>query len=780
MRPIFQCLTFEWSQGSISFFPWDTSIRQKPHSNTKAMRTPLALLFLWMTAGIGMAQTATKELTLENLYRNDILQIQQFGPVRWLKDGKSYAALENNNTTNGQDIVRYEAKSGQRTIMVASDDLKPLQGQAALQVRDYQWSQDDQKVLIFTNTRRVWRYHTRGDYWVFDQAHKTLQQLGKGLPESSLMFAKFSPQGDRVAYVSHQNVYVEELATGKITQLTKDGDDHIVNGTFDWVYEEEFDCRDGFRWSPDGTKIAYWQSDTQGTGTFYMINNVDSLYSKVIPLPYPKAGTTNSAVKVGIINADGGETHWIDIPGDPRNHYLPRMDFIPNSKELMIQQLNRLQNTNRVWVAHSETLALTNILTEKEATWLDIHDNIQWLKNDQFFTWTSERNGYRHLYMVSRDGASIQQITKGTFDVVQIQCIDEKGGYVYYTASPEQFYRKNLFRSRLDGQGEAERVTPEAFAGHSNYQISPTAQYAIHRFNNSATPTVTLLVTLPKHKTIQVFEDNQAAKAQYDRFGLRMKEFIKVDIGETVLDAWMIKPTDFNPGKKYPVIFYVYGEPYLTEVQDQWKSSDLWHQYMAQKGYIIVCVDNRGTKVPRGRDWRKSIYGQVGILATHDQAAAAKKIMADHPFIDSNRVGIWGWSGGGSMTLNCLFRYPDVYKTGIAVAAVSDQRLYNTAYQERFMGLPSINKDGYKNGSPITHVAGLKGNLMLIHGTGDDNVHYQSCEMMINALIQHNKIFSLMSYPMRGHSLYERENTSLHLRRTMEKYWLEHLQPGAQ
>ncbi|TAJ11762.1 S9 family peptidase [Marinilabiliaceae bacterium JC017] len=743
------------------------------------MRIYSLLLLLCMTAGMAVAQSAASEFTLENIYRNDILRIKYFGPVRWLEDGKSYSALERNDHTNGRDIVRYDAKTGKRSVMVASDDLKPLKGQAAIQVSDYRWSQDDRRVLIFTNTRRVWRYHTRGDYWVFDRNTKTLQKLGKGLAESSLMFAKFSPQGDRVAYVSHQNVYVEELATGKITALTTDGGDNIINGTFDWVYEEEFDCRDGFRWSPDGTKIAYWQSDTKGTGTFYMINNVDSLYSKVIPFPYPKAGTTNSAVKVGVVNANGGETKWVDLPGDPRNHYIPRMDFIPNSNELMIQQMNRLQNTNKVWVANAETMAFINILTEKEDAWVDIHDNIQWLKKDKYFTWTSERNGYRHLYMVSRDGKSIKPITKGKFDVVQIQCIDEKGGYVYYTASPNEFFRKNLYRSRLDGKGEAERITPKELAGHNNYQISPTAKYAIHRFNNSSTPTVTSLVTLPGHKTVQVFEDNKAAKAQYDSFGLKTKEFIRVDIGETVLDAWMIKPADFNPEKKYPVIFYVYGEPFMSEVQDKWKGSDLWQQYMSQQGYIVACVDNRGTNVPRGRDWRKCIYGQVGVLATNDQAAAAKKIMETYTFIDPDRVGIWGWSGGGSMTLNCMFRYPDLYKTGIAVAAVSDQRLYDTVYQERFMGLPSQNQKGYRDGSPITHAANLKGNLMLIHGTGDDNVHYQSCEMLIDALVKHNKLFSLMSYPMRSHSIYERENTSLHLRRTMEKYWLENLVPGA-
>ncbi|TRX70878.1 S9 family peptidase [Carboxylicivirga sp. M1479] len=740
----------------------------------------LTLVLCFFLCLPAIAQNETPELTLENIYSHNVLDIHYFGPVRWLKDGKSYAALEKNSVTNASDIVRYDAKSGKRSIMVASQDLLPQGSDQALSIRDYQWSDDNSKVLLFCNTTRVWRYHTRGDYWVYNPQAGTLQQLGADMPKSSLMFAKFSPQGDRVAYVCENNVYVEHLANGKRIALTNDGNKHIVNGTFDWVYEEEFDCRDGFRWSPDGSKIAYWQSNTEGTGTFYMVNTVDSVYSQLIPLPYPKAGTTNSAVKVGVVSADGGETQWLDIPGDPRNNYIPRMDFIPNSNELMIQQFNRLQNTNKIWVANASNGSLNNILTESEDTWVDVHDNIQWLKNNQFFTWTSERSGYRHLYMVSRDGNTVTPITKGDFDVVSIQRIDEKGGYVYYTASPQEFYRKNLYRSRLNGKGPAERMTPTSFVGHSNYQISPSAKYAIHRFNNSSTPTITSLVSLPAHKQVRMFEDNAAAKARYDAWGLQSKEFIKVDIGSAILDAWVIKPRDFDASKKYPSIFYVYGEPYLTEVQDQWKGSDLWHQYMAQQGYVIVCVDNRGTKVPRGKKFRKCIYGQVGELAVHDQADAARKIAEEYSYIDAARLGIWGWSGGGSMTLNCMFRYSDVYKTGIAVAAVSDQRIYNTIYQERYMGLPSVNTKGYVNGSPITHASKLEGNLMLIHGTGDDNVHYQSAEMLISELVKHNKLFSFMAYPMCGHSLYERPNTSLHLRRTMEDYWLKNLRPGGE
>ena len=611
---------------------------------------------------------------------------------------------------------------------------------------------------------------------MLDLQTNKLSQLGKGLEEATLMFAKFSPDGTRAAYVSKLNIFVEDLASNKITKLTTDGGDNIINGTFDWVYEEELDCRDGFRWSPDGKNIAYWQSDTKRVGTFYMINNVDSIYSQPIPLPYPKVGTANSAVKVGVISTSGGETKWFEVPGDPRNNYLARMDFIPASDEVMIQQLNRLQNTNTVWIGNTKTMALNTILTDKDAAYLDLHDNIVWLENNQSFTWTSEKDGWLHLYKVSRDGKQSSEITKGNFDVVNINCIDPKGGYVYYIASPENFTQRYLYRSRIDGKGEAERVSPKNLAGQHSYQISDDAQYAIHTFENATTPRRISLINLNTHTEIKLLQDNADLKTKMKELALRPKEFFKVDIGEAVLDAWIIKPKSFDPKKKYPVIFHVYGEPAGSTVQDNWGTGDsFWHQYLANQGYIVMSVDNRGTKVPRGRDFRKCIYRQIGLLAADDQAKAAKKIMTMYPFVDAKRIGIWGWSGGGQMSLHCMFRHADVYKTGIAVSFVSHQTLYDNIYQERYMGLPSDNVEGYREGSPVTHAGKLKGNLMIIHGTADDNVHYQNFELLANELIKNNKLFSMLSYPMRDHGINQRENTTLHMRRSMEKFWKDNL-----
>jgi dipeptidyl-peptidase-4 len=725
------------------------------------------------------AQENQDVLTLERIFKENEFKLNQFGPAVWLEDGSGYTTLEESDKfPKAKDIIKYNPKSGKRSILVNASQLIPKGAQNPLLISDYQWSADGKRLLVFTNTERVWRYETRGDYWALNIVSGELSQLGKFAKPSTMMFAKFSPDGNKVGYVVKNNIFVEDLKTSEVIQLTHDGSSRIINGTFDWVYEEELDCRDGFRWSPDSKTIAYWQSDTEGTGVFYLINNIDSLYSKPIPFPYPKVGTTNSAVKVGVVSATGGETKWFDIPGDPRNNYLARMEFIPNSNEVMIQQLNRLQNRNTVWIGNVKSMEFNKILTDKDDAFLDIHDNIQWLDKEKYFTWTSEKDGWLHLYKVSRNGKEMDLITKGDFDVVNINCIDEKGGYVYYIASPINYTQRYLYRSRIDGKSTAERVSPDDVEGQFSYQMSPDAQWAIATFQNSTTPNKISVVNLPGHKEITILEGNSKIKTKYDALNLNSKEFFKIDIGDIVLDGWMIKPTGFDSSKKYPLIFYIYGEPWDSTVQDNWTRRGMWHQYLAQQGYIVMSVDNRGTNVPRGRAWRKSIYRQVGILAAHDQAKAARGILKRFPFVDVERVGMWGWSGGGQMTMNCMFRYPEIYKTGIAVSFVSDQRLYDTIYQERYMGLPDDNKDGYYNGSPINHASKLEGNLMIIHGTGDDNVHYQSFEMLVDELIKHNKLFSMMSYPMRTHDISERANTPLHLRRTMEVFWKKNLPPG--
>ncbi|TSA65774.1 MAG: S9 family peptidase [Sediminibacterium sp.] len=738
------------------------------------MKKTILLILSCCIQYICIAQS--NSLTLEDIYTKNKYAAKGFGPLVFMKDNKGYTTLEYNASFKSNEIILYDIISGSKKTLVSAKQLIPSGLVNPLSIYNYTWSNDNKNLLIYTNTKKVWRQNTKGDYWVLNIASGMLSQIGKTLPSASLMFAKFSPNGKEIAYVSNLNIYKENLATHAITQISFDGGGDIINGTFDWVYEEELDDRDGFRWSSDSKEIAYWQSNTKGVGTFYLINNVDSNYSKPIPLPYPKVGTANSAVKLGVVSANGGKTRWLNLPGDPRNNYIARMDYVPGKNELIIQQLNRLQNTNRVWIANTNSLALTNIYTDTDEAFLNIHDNIVWLENSNAFTWTSEKDGWLHLYKISKDGKTVSLITKGNFDVVNINYIDTANGYVYYIASPENYLQRYLYRSKLDGTGNAERVTPANLAGQNSYQLSGDAKYAIHVFENAQTPKRYSLISLPDHHEIKLLEDNATLKNNIAALGLRPKEFFKVDIGEVVFDAWVIKPINFDPQKKYPTIFHVYGEPASSTVQDNWGTGDnLWHQYLANQGYIIISVDNRGTKVPRGRAWRKIIYRQIGLLAADDQAKAAQKICSLFPFVDASRLGIWGWSGGGQMSLHSIFRHGDVFKTAIAVSFVSQQTLYDNIYQERYMGLPTDNVEGYREGSPVTHAKKLQGNLLIIHGTADDNVHYQNFELLVNELVKNNKLFSMMSYPMRDHGISQRENTTLHMRRTMEQFWKKNL-----
>lgn len=717
-------------------------------------------------------------LLLEDVVGGKVINTRGSGSVNWLKDGERYSRIEPDEKNGGKEIAAYNARDNKREVIVPSSMFVDKTTGKHIPIRSIQWSNDNKKILVYNNTRRVWRYDTRGDYWILDLADGSLRQLGKGLPESSLMFAKFSPDDTRVAYVSKNNIYVEDLASGKITQLTHDGDDKIVNGTFDWVYEEEFACRDGFRWSPDGNTIAFWRSDTDGTGFFDMINNTDSIYPKIIHFPYPKAGSKNSAVKVGYVAADGSKTSWIDLPGDLRENYIPRMEFIPESNEIMIQQMNRQQNTNKVWICALDGSAPRHIFTDKDAAWVETNDNVMWLDGNSWFTWESERDGWRHLYRISRDGKKIIPITSGNFDYVSPVGTDLKKGIVYFIASPDNFTQRYLYSAPLSGKGKAKRVSPADQQGQHRYNMSPTGRWAVHSFSNASTPTRIDMVAFPVHKSVRVIESNDEAAERYKALGLNPKEFVKVKSGDLTLDAWMIKPKDFDPTKKYPVIVEVYGEPASSTVQDVWGNGDLWNQYVANLGYIVVSIDNRGANTPRGRDWRKCIYGEVGTFASEDQAKGILDLARQYPFIDETRIGITGWSGGGSQTLNCMFRYPEVFKTGIAIAFVADQKTYDTIYQERYMDTPQNNPEGYRKGSPIGYASGLEGDLLLIHGTGDDNVHYQNCEMLVNELIRHGKVFSQVSYPNRSHGISEGEGTTLHLRKTMAKYWLDHLPAG--
>ncbi len=721
-------------------------------------------------------------LSLERIFSSKEFASQSFGPARWLKDGAGYTTLESSKAKQGgQDIIRYNPETGRREIIISSKRLIPKGESEPLRISNYSWSQDGKLLLIFTNTKRVWRQNTRGDYWVLDLTNWKLSKLGGDAEPSTLMFAKFSPDGRHAGFVKNNNIFVEDLSTHQITQLTKDGSPIIINGTFDWVYEEEFSLRDGFRWSPDSQSIAYWQLDTEGVRDFYLINNTDSLYPRIIPIQYPKAGEKNSSCRIGVMSVKGGDTLWFRVKGDPRNNYIAKMDWAANSKEIVFQHLNRLQNTNQVMLGDAQTGRTRTILTERDETWVDVVNDIQWLSDGGRFTWVSERDGWSHVYYVSRSGKKPTLLTPGEFDVISVRSVDEKGGWLYYIASPDNPTQRYLYRFRLDGNGKAERLTPQNQSGTHSYSISPDSKWAFHTYSSFDNPPVIELVRLPEHKVVRPLADNSALRKKVNQLKRRPTEFFRVDIGDGVLlDGWCMKPHDFDPEKRYPVLFYVYGEPWNQTVLDRWGGDRyLWHLLLTHQGYLVMSIDNRGTPAPRGRAWRKIIYRQIGILASIEQAAAIRAIIKRWPYVDSTRIGVWGWSGGGSMSLNAIFRYPELYHTAMAIAPVSNQRFYDTIYQERYMGLPKDNKEGYEKGSPITYAHQLKGNLLLVHGTGDDNVHYQSSEALINALIAANRRVSMMSYPNRSHSIYEGKNTTRHLYELLTWYLNENLPPGA-
>ena len=717
-------------------------------------------------------------LSVDKIFNSKTFESKKHKPVKWLKNNKRYSVLEpSKSVKNGIDIVGYNLEDGKREVIVPSQKLFPEGKNKPLKIDEYMWSPNGKLLIIFTNSKRVWRKKTRGDYWVLDLLTLKLKKLGGKIKPSTLMFAKFSPDHTRVGYVRENNIYVENLKDHTIVQLTKDGSKTIINGTFDWVYEEEFGLRDGFRWSPDGKKIAFWQLDSSTVKNFYMINNTDGLYSKIITVPYPKTGETNSSCRIGIINSQGGEIKWLKLPGDSRNNYIARMEWANNSDEVVLQYLNRLQNTNRVIIGDSETGNVKTILIEKDKTWVDVVDDLKWLKKGKYFTWISERDGWRHVYVVSRSGKRIRFITPGPYDVIRVQHIDEKKGWLYYIASPRNPTQRYLYRTHLFKHSKPKQLTPENHEGTHGYRISPDSKWAIHTFSTFETPPQRELIKLPGHKKIRSLADNAEILNNIKQIKRSPVEFFRVTNSKGItFDAWCIKPPDFNPKKKYPLLFFVYGEPAGQTVLDRWAGKrTLWHWMLAQRGYVIMSVDNRGTPSPRGRAWRKSIYGKIGIIASEDQADVARNILKKKPYIDPDRIGIWGWSGGGSMSLNMIFRYPEIYKTAMAIAFVSNQRYYDSIYQERYMGLPRDNPKGYKKGSPITHAHRLKGNLLIVHGSADDNVHYQNCEALVNELIKHNKHFTLMVYPNRSHSIKEGKNTRRHLYTLLTRYLKENL-----
>lgn len=698
----------------------------------------------------------------------------------WTRDGLGYYELVD------QTLLKVDPRKEQPTVVLTAQQLTPSGQGKPLNPEQFFFSSDYSQILFFVNTARVWRYHTRGEYWVYDLTRKQLRALGKGLPARSLMFAKFSPDGKQVAYVSEHNLFAEELATGKVRKLTTDGTRKLINGTFDWVYEEEFGCRDGFRWSPDSRQIAYWQVDATRIRDYLMLNATDSAYSRVIPVEYPKAGEAPSAVRIGVVALANSVTRWMKIEGDPRQHYLTRMEW-SESQELVVQQLDRRQQESRLIYCNTQDGSARTFWAEYDKAWVDLNtdrpEGWLWVNGRKDFLWVSEKDGWRHIYRISRDGKNAVLLTKGEFDVGRILGVDETNNYVYFSASPDNPTQLYLYRVRINPLGKngsaeaAEAVGTSPLKGTHEYLIGPQARIARHSFSNYQTPDVLEWISLPDHRPLR--NDAAIGKQPKTDDPIRL-EYVKLQtVDDITLDAWIRKPTRFSAAKKYPLVIYLYGEPAATTTDDRYGNHDnfLYNGSMSDDGYIQMALDNRGTPSLRGAAWRKAIYRRNGQVNIRDMAMGIRKAL-ELPYVDKSRVAIWGWSGGGTSTLHLLFQFPDLAQTGIAIAPITDMLLYDNIYTERYMGLPQENKADYVKGSVLTHAAGLKGNLLLIHGSGDDNVHFGNSERLVNELVKYNKTFEFMDYPNRSHSLSEGEGTRQHLSALYTRFLKQHCPPG--
>jgi dipeptidyl-peptidase-4 len=705
---------------------------------------------------------------------------QRFGPARWL-DGSHYATLEPaGGGVRALELRRVDARSGASSVLVPAARLVPAGSDRPLWVEDHVFSPDGTRVLLFTDSKRVWRQNTRGDYHVLALAgSEPPRRLGTGLPGSGLMFAKWSPDGTRVAYVCSNDLYVEDVASGARTRLTQDGSATLVNGTFDWVYEEEFDCRDGFRWSPDGTRIAYWQLDVSGVGEFLMIDNLSGPYSRTVPVQYPKAGTTNSSARIGVVAATGGSTTWLQTPGDPRENYLARMEWHPGGRELAVQWLPREQNVLRVYAADATAGTLRLVREERDAAYVDVRDDFRWLQGGKSFFWTSDSDGWRHAWTVPWDGSAARLLTPGDADVMAVVHADVDRGQLYVAGCDGNATQQYLFSVDL-ASGAWERLSPATEPGWHEHQVSPDGSLSIRTFSRFDQPPVVDLVALPSHETLRVLEPNERLRNRVAALQRGKNEFFRVRTADGVeIDGWAMYPHDFDPARRWPVLFHVYGEPWSQTVMDRWGlGHHLFHRWLTQRGYVVMSLDARGTPAPKGRAWRKALYQQIGVLSSHDWNQAVLALQQQHAWVDAPRCAVWGWSGGGAMTLNLLLRHPKLFAAGMSVAPVTDIRLYDTIYQERYCGDPRKVPEVYVQCSPVTHAANLEGALLLVHGTGDDNVHYQNAERMVDALVAHGKKFEFLAYPNRAHGISEGRGTRAHLYDSLADFLVRRVPAG--
>ena len=721
------------------------------------MRKLQLLVFVLCIAYSGNIFTQKKEYTIKDVQKFKEIAARTLDDMRWIEKGEKFTWIKDDSISKSKALYIYDVKSGEEKIFV---DKTALGTSGNFKIENYEWSPNE-KYILFTGKLTARSLKTGGDFYIYDLAAKKFSLLASG---GRQMNALFSPDGYKVAFVRDNNIFVSDVRTLKEKQLTFDGNDNILNGHSDWAYEEEFKLINGMEWAPDSKSIAFWRFD-QSAVPMIQLAKWDSLHMNFLTYHYPKPGDNISKIKIGIVNIEDGKTAWADFGSDD-NVYIPRIKFTSNPNTLSIQRLNRLQNKLDLLFVDTKTGKSNVILTENEKCWIEIEDMPVFLKDGKSFLWMSTRDGYSHFYRYDYSGKLINQITKGEWEIIDYIGINEDKGEIFYTSNERGTIYKDFYKINLSSDN---KTMISQKAGYHSITFSPACNYYFDKYSNSAQMPVTALYKINGEK-IRDFITQDMSK--FDDFGFYPTEFIKFKTTDGAeLNASIIKPAGFDPTKKYPVLMYNYSGPASQSVLDQW-SRETWHQMLAQKGYIIFVVDCRGTG-GRGKEFRNYAYKHLGTWEPNDHIEAAKYLIS-LGYVDSSRIGIWGWSYGGYNSALTLLKGGDYFKTAISVAPVSDWRFYDAIYTERYMSLPDSNKQGYENSSLMKHAGKLKGKLFLVHGTADDNVHFQNSVKFVEKLIAENKQFETMYYPEKEHSIYG-GNTRIHLYQMMTNFILKNL-----
>jgi dipeptidyl-peptidase-4 len=702
-----------------------------------------------------------QKLTLEDIFHSSKFREKKLENVHWMPDGSAFTFTKTNPKTGLDNIYEYDVKSKKDSLLIDGNSL--VYDEQIIILSGYSFSNDGRFLLFSGPEQKIWRYSTYAAYYVLDLKSKKIFSLANNSPY--LRNVKISPDSKYIGYVYDYNIYIVDLNTKKTQQITNDGNKNILNGIFDWVYEEEFSLIDAWRWSPDSREIAFWRLDQTRVKEFYLDDEMGQ-YNEITPLKYPKVGEQNSIVKIGVYDLEKNRTNWMNI-GSKTNIYIPRIYWTNTSSKLAIMRLNRRQNHLELLLCNSNTGQSKVIISDSNNTWVNAEHDILFLQRKNEIIWTSESSGFNHAYLYNYEGELLNQITKGNWEVTSVEAVDEKNELLFFYGKKDSPIEQNIYRINLDGEN-LERISLEN--GWHTANFSPGCKYFIDNYS-SASSLTTASLRNSDGSIITRLVNNDDILDGYNLSFPQFSSFVTTDGVE--LNYYMMRPNDFNPDKKYPVIVYGYGGPESQVVVNEWyRSRELWHQFMAQNGYIIFCVDNRGTG-GRGKQFKDFAYGDMSKWAVHDQIEGAK-FLSSLSYVDSSRMGFWGWSGGGYLTLMILTRGADYFTTGVSVAPVSDLHLYDDIWTERYMGLSSENEAGYKAANALTYADELKGHLLIIHGTGDDNVHFQNTLHMINELQKKLKQFDLMVYPDKRHSISGR-SAQLHLFTTISNYFFNHL-----